>query len=169
MKEKDEEKERDEGLEDVRPEGEINNEERGAERDKEKERDEETDGEPAPVYVLEPDYDKVVKGAIGQLGTEGVDPSFESELHRVLKGVYNEAGEGIISEETAMVIARGMDYERAVAQARLEGEVTGRNSRIEERLLSEAETDGVPHPGCGQGTSRRGKTTSIFDLAREAN
>ncbi len=55
-------------------------------------------------------------------------------------------------------------FRKALAEA----EVRGRNTAVEEHLLTIDDSDGVPHPGCGQGASLRNRPASIFDLARMA-
>lgn len=80
------------------------------------------------------------------------------------------------------VIAKGADYDRAIAEAaelgeakgfeageakgREEGEVNARNAEID-RYFEEAKGDGVPHPGSGS-TRGSARGFSIFDLARTA-
>lgn len=64
------------------------------------------------------------------------------------------------------VIAKGADYDRAVEEAELAGEVRGRNASIDELMTIEEDGDGVPHPGSGGGDVGN-RAPSIFDLARE--
>lgn len=65
------------------------------------------------------------------------------------------------------VIAKGADYDRAVREAQENGEIMGRNARIEELLAGRCQDDGVPHP-CGSGRALSDRTASIFDIARDA-
>jgi len=116
----------------------------------------------------------------------GVTSEFESEAEafakgREISGERLEEGvscldkigkawrEGALTVEMLEVVIRGLDYERAVAQARSEGELEGRNAQIEEKYMRPADSDGLPHfSGKGNvGRSSR-RTSSIFDLARDA-
>lgn len=65
------------------------------------------------------------------------------------------------------VVAKGADYDRAVADAEETGEIRGRNMSIEE-LMEEPVDDGVPHPGANGGTRFHESGPSIFDVARDA-
>lgn len=53
-------------------------------------------------------------------------------------------------------------------QALAEAELRGRNTAVEEHLLTADDSDGIPHPGSGNASFAAGRPTSIFDLAREA-
>ncbi len=76
---------------------------------------------------------------------------------------------GNMTVELLEVALRGLDYERAVAQAYSEGELKGRNTQIEEKYMRPEDSDGLPHPS-GHGNSGRSarRVSSIFDLARDA-
>ncbi|MCM1505347.1 MAG: hypothetical protein NC127_09140 [Muribaculum sp.] len=65
------------------------------------------------------------------------------------------------------LIAKGADYDRAVEEAEIAGEVRGRNVKIDE-LRNAITDDGLPHPGAGGGGSIPNRAPSIFDLARDA-
>ena len=71
------------------------------------------------------------------------------------------------AEERLLELVRlGMDYDRAVAEARRQGEETAKNKRIEELMEECAQGDGVPHPFSGSGSFDTRRAPSIFDLAR---
>lgn len=53
-------------------------------------------------------------------------------------------------------------------QALADAELRGRNTAVEEHLLTADDSDGIPHPGSGNASFAAGRPTSIFDLAREA-
>lgn len=76
----------------------------------------------------------------------------------LINGDYDEAMFG--------VIAKGSDYDRAVSEAEAEGEVKGRNARIDE-IFARPEDDGLPHLPSGPSEYER-REPSIFDLARGA-
>lgn len=92
----------------------------------------------------------------------------EESLRDVLNGLREGIESGHVSEETAQLLALGLDYERAVKEADAAGEIRGRNAAIEEKLLTRNDSDGIPHPGCGQGGTPAQHSFSIFDLARNA-
>lgn len=63
----------------------------------------------------------------------------------------------------------GLDYHRAISEAKAAGELAGRNKQIEEIYMRPAATDGLPHLGDGGAARKKNRTmTSIFDLARSA-
>ena len=95
-------------------------------------------------------------------------PELEKSLRDVLNGLRDGIESGHVSEETAQLLALGLDYERAVKEADAAGEIRGRNAAIEEKLLTRNDSDGIPHPGCGQGGASAQHSFSIFDLARNA-
>lgn len=95
-------------------------------------------------------------------------PELEAGLQETLTGLQAEIAAGRITDETARLIALGLDYERAVKEADAAGEIRGRNAAIEERLLTRNDSDGIPHPGGGHGAGATTHAFSIFDLARSA-
>lgn len=95
-------------------------------------------------------------------------PELEVGLQETLTGMQAEIEAGRITDETARLIALGLDYERAVKEADAAGEIRGRNAAIEERLLTRNDSDGIPHPGGGHGAGATTHAFSIFDLARSA-
>lgn len=95
-------------------------------------------------------------------------PELEESLRDVLNGLRDGIASGHVSEEAAQLLALGLDYERAVKEADAAGEIRGRNAAIEEKLLTRNDSDGIPHPGCGQGGTPAKHSFSIFDLARNA-
>lgn len=72
-------------------------------------------------------------------------------------------------ESLFALLIKGSEFDTAVEQARKEGEVIGRNARIEQLLAEERAGDGVPHPSAGSGSFDSRQEPSIFDLARGAS
>lgn len=70
--------------------------------------------------------------------------------------------------ELLALVAKGLEYDRAVAAALAEGELKGRNVKIAECFMK-PDSDGLPHLG-SQGSLKgvQSRTSSIFDLARGA-
>lgn len=65
------------------------------------------------------------------------------------------------------LVLKGSDYERAVEMAAMEGEIRGRNTRIEEEQTLIFDSDGIPHPG-SSGNVSESSSPGIFRLARGA-
>lgn len=77
-----------------------------------------------------------------------------------------ESGE--ISEEIRTLLTHALNYQQDMDRAIADAELRGRNTAIEEHLDTMEQSDGVPHPGCGQGVPDASSHYSIFDLARGA-
>lgn len=60
---------------------------------------------------------------------------------------------------------KAINYDRDVAQAKEQGEINGRNAKIEECLMQPEQSDGLPHVK-GSNINQQKHATSIFDLAR---
>lgn len=98
-----------------------------------------------------------------------LDPQDSQDpLKLLLTRMLPELSSGNLSEETRQLLSRALSYDEDILRARAEGELAGRNAAIEEHLLAGDDSDGVPHPGCGQGASQSAQHLSIFDLARGA-
>ena len=96
------------------------------------------------------------------------------ELTDVEKGInlLQEIGEGWrdgeLTVEMLEIALRGLQFERAVAEAREAGEIAGRNLQIDEKYMHPVESDGIPHLGGSNARRSAEKIASIFDLARNA-
>lgn len=91
------------------------------------------------------------------------------ESIKMLREVGNSIAEGRPTVEAFELVARGLDFERAVAQAFADGELAGRNARIEMEFMGDGPSDGLPHlASTGGAGKQRNRISSIFDLAREA-
>lgn len=85
-----------------------------------------------------------------------------------LTQLATELESGLISDDTRRLLTNALNYDADMIRARTEGELAGRNAAVEEHLMNHDDSDGVPHPGCGQGASTTVRPFSIFDLARDA-
>lgn len=85
-----------------------------------------------------------------------------------LTQLATELESGLISDDTRRLLTNALNYDADMIRARTKGELAGRNAAVEEHLMSHDDSDGVPHPGCGQGASTTVRPFSIFDLARDA-
>lgn len=104
-----------------------------------------------------------------QSSHEPHDPhSSHDPLLPFLTQLATELESGLISDDTRRLLTNALNYDSDMIRARTEGELAGRNAAVEEHLMSHDDSDGVPHPGCGQGASTTVRPFSIFDLARDA-
>lgn len=95
------------------------------------------------------------------------DETVRQDARCAMSRVGEAIKEGNFDDALFDVIAKGADYDRAVREAQENGEIMGRNARIEELLAGRCQDDGVPHP-CGSGRALSDRTASIFDIARDA-
>lgn len=95
------------------------------------------------------------------------DENARQDARQAMSRVGEAMKDGNFDDALFDVIAKGADYDRAVREAQENGEIMGRNARIEELLADRCQDDGVPHP-CGSGRALSGRTASIFDIARDA-
>lgn len=95
------------------------------------------------------------------------DETVRQDARCVMSRVGEAMKDGNFDDALFDVIAKGADYDRAVREAQENGEIMGRNARIEELLAGRCQDDGVPHP-CGSGRALSDRTASIFDIARDA-
>lgn len=93
-----------------------------------------------------------------------VDALMESVMTIVKDGVM-----GRFSPATLEMVQKAVSHDADVDMAGAEGEIRGRNAKIEERLRSEGRGDGTARLGGNSGEAARPRRRmSIFDMAREA-
>lgn len=86
-----------------------------------------------------------------------------------LIGIVGDAVLGKFSPETIEMAIKAVNHDADVTAAAHEGEMMGRNAKIEERLRKNKKGDGLPTMGGkNNGTSRQNSRPSIFSLASEA-
>lgn len=89
----------------------------------------------------------------------------EGAVNSLLR-VAADAAKGIISTEGISLLVKASEYDDAIAKARAEGEVAGRNSNIKEQLRDDKKkSDGVPALGGTSAGSGSAHPATIFDLA----
>jgi len=102
----------------------------------------------------------------------GINPDSEewksvfSELFAALAAFTR----GKLNIQFVSLLLKGIGYDKGLAVARAEGEIAGRNARIEEMLRTQPKSDGIPalsNRG-GAHTDSRTRPASIFDLAAQA-
>ena len=104
----------------------------------------------------------------GFLSGRRPSPDDWKDVFGILFSIISDATSGVISTATAETLLRAVSFDRAVGIALHEGEVKGRNARIEEQLISSTKSDGVPALGGARGSNSPRRSQSIFDLAGEA-
>ncbi len=89
----------------------------------------------------------------------------------ILSGICGDFILGKISPDTIEMILKSLSHDRDVDEAREEGKVAGRNTKITEKYKKSKKGDGLQTLNGRNGTpSQNGnKSKSIFDLAREAD
>lgn len=100
-----------------------------------------------------------------QLSDETVDAAMD-----VVMRIANEAIVGKFTAETINLALNAVSHDADVENARVEGEVAGRNSKIEEKLRKPKEGDGVPSLDGSNNTPARQnrRRLSFFDYAEAA-
>lgn len=94
-------------------------------------------------------------------------PAIERAQH-ILNGLKLSDPNDENEEELFETLAKGADFERAIAEAYDRGEISGRNTAIDKLMAETIVGDGLPHPATGSGGLDNPQGNSIFDLAREA-
>lgn len=80
----------------------------------------------------------------------------------------NEAIIGKYSRETVEMALKAIGHDAAVENARSEGEIAGRNAKIEETLRTPQTGDGLPAMGGSSQSPAKRVNRSIFDVANGA-
>lgn len=88
-----------------------------------------------------------------------------------LVGIMKDGLMGKFSRDSVIMAIKALNHDEDVAQADHEGEVRGRNSKIEEKLRKGSHSDGIANLGGKHGTeggSGKRMEKNMFDLAKEA-
>lgn len=92
-----------------------------------------------------------------------------NEAFSLLFAIVGDAAKGVITPATAETLLRAASFSRETTAARMEGEIAGRNARIEEQLRNKPAGDGLPSLQGSRGAVKSSRRTeSIFDLAGQA-
>lgn len=98
------------------------------------------------------------------LSDEAIDAAYD-----FINKIANEALHGKYTAEAVEMALKAVNHDAEVENARSEGEIAGRNARIEENLRKPQQGDGVPAMGgSGVAPQRQRRASSIFDVARDA-
>lgn len=112
------------------------------------------------------DEEELLK-ALEEMAPESFADGEKEAVASLALRILEEGKEGALGKETIEMLHGAVALERMVAEADKEGEIRGRNARIEEQMEIESSGDGLPHLSSISGASPR-RVASIFDLAREA-
>lgn len=87
----------------------------------------------------------------------------------LLMGIANDAIVGKFTRESLDMALKAINHDADMENARAEGAVEGRNTKIEEKLRKPKSSDGAPMlAGSNNAPARKAPRNSIFDLASEA-
>lgn len=101
--------------------------------------------------------------------SHGLTDDQVDEVFGVLAGIVGDGIVGKFSVESMELAMKAINYDTAVKDARDEGEVAGKNARIDEKLRSRKKGDGVTAlNGKNSTAGQRKRAMSIFDYADAA-
>ena len=122
----------------------------------------------AESKAFEEEYKQNLAASLEAIGkVEGDDAEIDEAITWLFK-VGRDASKGIVNPEDLRLAIKAMTFDRATADAEYQGEVRGRNAKIEEKMRS-AEGDGMPQLGSRTIPVRENRrANSIFDLAEGA-
>lgn len=100
----------------------------------------------------------------------GLSDEMLDEAYEVVKRITNEAILGKFTEETMLMALNAINHDADVANARNEGTIAGRNTKIEEKLRKPKTGDGTPNLAGSNNapTSQKRRPMNIFDYADAA-
>lgn len=120
---------------------------------------------------LEEEYQKNLAESLSYLEKfQSENGLSDEEVDRVMEHLIGIVKDGVMGKFTAESIDMAMkaiNHDADVATADYDGEVRGRNAKIDERVRKRREGDGVPMLGGGRNPSSQ-PNRSIFDEARGA-
>ncbi len=96
----------------------------------------------------------------------------DDEIDKAMEFLVNIMRDGILckfSRESIEMALKAIGHDADVAAAAHEGEVLGRNAKIEEKLRSKQQGDGTANLDGRNNIARKPANRSIFDVARDAN
>lgn len=86
----------------------------------------------------------------------------------LLKGIANEVLIGKFSRENLELALKALNYDKALVTAAHEGEVRGRNTKVEAELRKPRTGDGVPHLGGANASARVSDDAPEDDIFAQA-
>lgn len=125
------------------------------------------------AHDLEEEYQTNLTASLGMLQEAQAELGLNDEqidaAVDLLMTIANDAIVGKFSRESLDMALKAINHDADIEVARAEGEVGGRNAKIEERLRKPKSGDGAPMlAGSNNAPARKPSRNSIFDLASEA-
>lgn len=122
---------------------------------------------------LEDLYQKNIRESLGLLRRlseeKGISDDKIDDAWELLKKIVHDGVIGIFSEETVNLALKALSHDEDVAAAGHEGEVRGKNTKINETLRKKEKGDGlVPLNGKNGGSGDKKRNMNIFDFADAA-
>ena len=122
---------------------------------------------------LEETYQKNLAESLAMIGDvqkrEGLSDEKVDAAMELLMNIVKDGVVGKFSEQSLMMAMKAMSHDEDVANAGHEGEVRGKNTKINETLRKKEQGDGLAPLNGKNGGAQRQRPKSIFDLAQEAN
>ena len=122
---------------------------------------------------LNKEYDDNIEATGANIDAFAAEVGDEAKdaVMNALSGIVHDYICGKVTPETLKMVANGLNYETDIANASKDGEIRGRNSKIDEKLKKGAKGDGtVPLGGTDAtaGGTKRKRSNPIFDIAEQA-
>lgn len=122
---------------------------------------------------LNKEYDDNIEATGANIDAFAAEVGDEAKdaVMNALSGIVHDYICGKVTPETLKMVANGLNYETDIANASKDGEIRGRNSKIDEKLRKGAKGDGtVPLGGTDAtaGGTKRKRSNPIFDIAEQA-
>lgn len=124
---------------------------------------------------LDEEYEKNISESLEMLSSyqqeHGLSDDEVDNIMELIVGVMRDGILGKFRPETIDMAMKALNYDSAVATADHEGEVRGRNSKIDERLRKQKKGDGLPNLDGKNGGANSGKhkrNMDVFDFANAA-
>lgn len=119
----------------------------------------------------EEEYRKNIEDTFKTLAGMEEEGYSEEELDQAMNflvGIMRDGTLGKFARESITMALKAINHDSDVELADREGEVRGRNSKIEEKLRKSQNGDTLPDLAGKHGTTGRMKPKTMFDLAQEA-
>lgn len=100
---------------------------------------------------------------------DGLSDEKMDEALNFLVGIVRDGLMGKFSADNIDMALKAINHDADVQEAAEEGEVKGRNTKIEEKLRTQKESDGLPGLSGKNGGKEYKQPESIFDVARGAS
>ena len=122
---------------------------------------------------LEETYQKNLTESLAMVGEvqkrEGLSDEKVDAAMELLMSIVKDGVVGKFTEQSLMMAMKAMSHDEDVANAGHEGEVRGKNTKINETLRKKEKGDGLAPLNGKNGGAQNQRAKSIFDLAQEAN